>query len=272
LSRAELPAKSSDSGSSPLDSIVIYTDGACSGNPGPGGWAAIVIFPDGIIAKESVVPGFDEVVELGGSEYSTTNNRMEMLAAVRALKFIEDSHVHTDIYTDSVYVIRGITQWAFGWKRKGWKTAEGKDVLNKDLWQSLMHLVGTRKHKVAWHYCRGHQGTPGNERCDELSVLASKGHHLDLYRGPLSGYNFAVMPPPEHQPLPEMKSKVEKPKAFSYLSDVSGVVMRHQDWTSCEQRVKGRSGAKFKKALNLDDEAHILRSWGLDPARTKIKE
>lgn len=263
---------SSASGHSSFDSVIIYTDGACSGNPGPGGWAAIVIFPDGVIAKDSLVPGFDEVVELGGAESATTNNRMEMLAAVRALKFVEGSPVHVDIYTDSVYVIRGITQWAFGWKRRAWKTAEGKDVLNKDLWQSLMHLVGARTHKVSWHYCRGHQGTPGNERCDELSVLASKGSRLQLYRGPLSGYNFDVIPPPAHQPLPEMKAKVDKPKAFSYLSEVSGVVMRHQDWTSCEQRVKGRSGAKFKKALTSEEEGGILKSWGFDPGKIKIKD
>lgn len=252
--------------------IVIYTDGACSGNPGPGGWASVIIFPEGVIAKGSLVQGFDEVVELGGRDLSTTNNRMEMLAVIRALQFSDHPEVLVDVYTDSVYVIRGITQWAFAWKKRGWKTAEGKDVQNKDLWQTLMHVVGSRKEKVRWHFCRGHRGTPGNERCDELSVQASRGQRLDLYRGPLSGYGYDVMPPPEPEALPEMKAKVEKVKAHSYLSDLGGVVSRHKDWPSCEAKVKGRSGAKFKKALSPEDEASILKSWGLDPSKVKIQE
>ncbi len=247
-------------------SAIVYTDGACSGNPGPGGWAAIVVLPP--------VSHLDkgEIIELVGAESSTTNNRMEMLAALRALQFLAPKSLAVDVYTDSVYVIRGMTQWAFGWKRRGWKTAEGKEVLNRDLWQALMGEVGARDLPVKWHFCRGHQGTAGNERCDELAVKASQGFHPRTYRGSFLGYDYDVYPPPEHQPLPEMKAKENKPKAHSYLSYLSGTVMRHQDWSSCERRVKGQSGAKFKKAMSPEEENQILQAWGLNPERTKIQQ
>ena len=242
------------------DSIIIYTDGACSGNPGPGGWASIVIEPN------------NQVTELIGSDSQTTNNRMEILATYKALELVQDSDLVAEIYTDSVYVIRGATQWAYGWKKKGWKTADGKDVLNQDLWQAFIVLLAKRKAPVKWHYCRGHQGTVGNERCDELAVLASKKQMTYPYNGRLEEYSFKVIPPPPHEPLPEMKSAKEKAVVHSYMSFVSGIVYRHKDWASCENRVKGKSGAKFKKAMSAGEEEVILKSWGLDAKKTEIKE
>lgn len=237
-----------------MKTYVIYSDGACSGNPGPGGWAAIVITPEG------------HVQELAAGESSTTNNRMEMQGPLSALNWISaqsssSQKISVEIYTDSVYVIRGITQWVHGWRRKGWQTQDGKAVLNKDLWEILSDA--TKGFSIQWNYCRGHQGTPGNERCDELAVRASKKQHLDLYAGSLQNYSVAVMPPPAPQPLPEMKAMGEKPKAHSYLSMLGGIVYRHKDWASCEKRVKGQSGAKFKKAMNPENELDILKEWGL---------
>lgn len=244
-----------------LTSTIIYTDGACSGNPGPGGWAAIVITPAA------------QVRELVGAESQTTNNRMEMLATIKALELIRGDSSVVEIFTDSVYVIRGITQWVFGWKKRGWKTAEGQPVLNQDLWEILLALTSSRgKGGIQWSYCRGHQGTVGNERCDELAVQASKGLRPQAYQGSLKNYQFPVMPPPKHQPLPEMKSVTEKPKVFSYLSYLPGLVYRHKDWASCEKRVKGKSGAKFKKAMSSEDEIAILKTWGLDPRQVVIKD
>ena len=241
--------------------IVIFTDGACSGNPGPGGWAAV-------IAEQS-----GEVLELGGRAEDTTNNRMELLATIKALDFIKEKKGAVALFTDSTYVIRGVTQWVWGWKKNGWKNAEGKEVLNRDLWEWLFSLAMDRKgtDKIEWHYSRGHVGTPGNERCDEIAVHFSQGRRPALYSGSLLQYSVAIYDLPEDSSLPEMRPKQEKQIAHSYLSLLGGVVFRHRDWPSCERRVKGVSGAKFKKALRADDEAGILKEWGLGP-KTEIKD
>lgn len=243
-------------------STIIFTDGACTGNPGPGGWAAIIATPDGMIQ------------ELGGKNPTTTNNRMEMAGALHALRALESPHPNPIVlYTDSTYVIRGITQWIWGWRSRGWKNAEGNEVSNRDMWEELAREVSRLKPTaIEWKYVRGHTGVPGNERCDEIAVGFSTGKWVGLYQGPLLQYPVAIHDLPEDQPLPEMRPKEKKAAAHSYLSYFGGVVMRHADWTSCERRVKGQSGAKFKKAMSEQDEALILKSWSLDPAKTVIEE
>lgn len=144
----------------------IYTDGACSGNPGPGGWGVVVYFKDG------------SRHELGGADRQTTNNRMEMQAAIAALNFlIEHSTDAIELYTDSEYVRKGITEWITGWKKKGWKTSTGKDVVNKDLWQEL-DLLNSKQ--VQWRYVRAHAGNEGNERCDAIARAFSLGKNPQL--------------------------------------------------------------------------------------------
>jgi ribonuclease HI len=241
--------------------IIVFTDGACSGNPGPGGWGAVVVTPEG------------HVTELGGSVESTTNNRMELAAAIFALKFLSKDLRPIALYTDSTYLIRGITQWLWGWKKKGWKTAENDPVQNQDQWQELEKLITARgkKGQVSWHYSRGHMGTPGNERCDSIAVSMSQGKWMELYNGPLLGYDIPIYDVPEDTTLPEMRPNEEKKPAFSYLSYLGGQVCRHKDWASCERRVKGQSGAKFKKAMTAQDEIKILSEWNLPPT-TPIKE
>ncbi len=133
--------------------VEIWTDGACSGNPGPGGWGAVLRYGE---AEK----------ELSGGENETTNNRMELLAAINALEALTRPCV-VDLTTDSQYVRKGMTEWLRGWKAKGWKTASKQPVKNKDLWQRLDEL--TQKHEVAWHWVKGHAGHPENERCDELA-------------------------------------------------------------------------------------------------------
>lgn len=133
--------------------IEIYTDGACSGNPGPGGWGAILRFQ-----------GSEK--ELSGGQPSTTNNQMELQAAIEALKALKESCV-VDLYTDSQYLRQGITQWIHNWKRNGWKTSDKKPVKNQELWVSLDELV--KIHSITWHWLKGHAGHPENERCDELA-------------------------------------------------------------------------------------------------------
>jgi ribonuclease HI len=133
--------------------VTVFTDGACSGNPGPGGWGAVLVYGD----KEK---------ELCGGEAHTTNNRMELTAACVALETLTRACA-VDLYTDSQYVKGGITGWIFGWKRNGWKTADKKEVKNADLWQRLEAARG--RHEVEWHWVKGHAGHDMNERADALA-------------------------------------------------------------------------------------------------------
>lgn len=136
-----------------MPEVTIYSDGACKGNPGPGGWGALLLYKD---AEK----------ELYGGEANTTNNRMEMLAVIEALKALKQSCT-VQLYTDSQYVMKGITEWLPGWKMRGWRTASKQPVKNVDLWQQLDTLV--QMHTIHWHWVRGHTGNVGNERADQLA-------------------------------------------------------------------------------------------------------
>jgi ribonuclease HI len=138
------------------DVVEIYTDGACRGNPGPGGWAALLS-----------TKGREK--EISGAEPLTTNNRMELTAVIRALEALKRP-VSAKIYTDSEYVRRGITEWVAAWKARGWRTADKKPVKNQDLWEELDALAA--KHRLEWHWVPGHAGVPGNERVDALANRA----------------------------------------------------------------------------------------------------
>jgi ribonuclease HI len=158
----------------------IYTDGACSGNPGPGGWGTVIYFTDG------------SVHELGGAESQTTNNRMEMQAAIEALEFLLAAEQTEAIvlYTDSEYVKNGVTQWLKGWKQKGWKTAAGKPVLNQDLWRvldALQEKVTQQGASLQWRYVKGHSGDRGNDRCDEIARSFATGSFPSLQQSWLNG-------------------------------------------------------------------------------------
>lgn len=157
--------------------ITIYTDGSSRGNPGPGGWGAIVI-------------GDNEVVELGGGDSHTTNNKMELTAAIKSLEFVgaKSSNFSQEIIinTDSEYVMKGITTWIHGWQKKGWKTANKKPVLNQDLWQKLLDVSEGRN--IAWKYVAGHSGVPLNERADEIATTFADTLMPVLYNGPKDKY------------------------------------------------------------------------------------
>ena len=140
--------------------FVIYPDGACSGNPGPGGWGARLEGPDG-------------VKEIKGGEIQTTNNRMELSAAIQALMVLPDQSEVT-LVTDSTYVKDGMTSWIVNWKKRGWKTAANKPVKNVDLWQALE--AQCQRHNMTWQWVKGHAGHPGNERADELARLGMAPH------------------------------------------------------------------------------------------------
>ena len=140
-----------------MSEVIIHTDGACSGNPGPGGWG--VVLRMGATEKE-----------LSGGEPLTTNNRMEMMAVVQALGALKRP-CNVTLFTDSRYVMDGLTKWVHGWQRNGWKTADKKPVKNGDLWQAL--LAATKPHRINWQWVKGHAGNPGNERADQLASDAA---------------------------------------------------------------------------------------------------
>lgn len=135
--------------------VHIYTDGACKGNPGPGGWGVFMQY--GTHEKE-----------LCGGEHDTTNNRMELLAVIKALHALKRPAT-IEFFLDSEYVRKGITEWMANWKARGWKTAAKKPVKNQDLWQELDAALAQSSHQIAWHWVKGHAGNPGNERADELA-------------------------------------------------------------------------------------------------------
>ena len=139
-----------------IQKIIIFTDGGCRGNPGPGGWGAVLQFAD----QEKEIYGYDP---------ETTNNRMELQAAIEALKVLKRS-CEVELYTDSQYLRKGVTEWMDGWIKNGWRTAARKPVKNKDLWLALEQQISS--HNIEWHWVKGHAGDPGNEKADELANLA----------------------------------------------------------------------------------------------------
>ena len=149
-----------------MDKLIIFSDGACSGNPGPGGWAARLLYDDG------------RINELGGHAADTPNNRMELQAAIEGLKAAGEG-VAITMVTDSEYLRKGITEWIHSWKRRGWRTAAKKPVLNQDLWRELDTLNSP---DFEWRYTRGHSGDPDNERCDEIAQAFSRGDTPPLHR------------------------------------------------------------------------------------------
>ncbi len=234
-----------------IKSTVIFTDGASRGNPGPGGWGTV------IVDQEQ-----GHVTELGGAEKHTTNNKMELMAAIRGLLHVaKDSSI--TLYTDSSYVINGITKWIQGWKRNDWKTKTKEEVMNKDLWMELDEAVQGKQ--VIWKYVGGHVGIAGNERCDEIATASADGVDPELYDGPLSGYPIKnILNISYDSNLVSKKdssSSRSRAKAYSYVSFVGGKIEIHKTWAECEKRVKGVRGTRYKKALDAADEQAIVAEF-----------
>jgi ribonuclease HI len=232
-----------------MQEILLFTDGASKGNPGKGGWGALVA-------------GHGKVVELGGREGHTTNNRMELMAALKGLQLAKSLPAGPRILrTDSRYVINGITKWVHGWQKNGWQTKENKDVLNKDLWMDLVEAAHGQE--VAWEYVGGHVGIAGNERVDTIASDYALGNEVALYKGPIEEYEVDIANLAHDAVLKDKKSSGKShsgTRAFSYISEIGGVVMVHKSWPECEARVRGKR-ARFKKAISPADEASIVEEF-----------
>jgi ribonuclease HI len=278
--------------------IIIFTDGASRGNPGPGGWGAVIIFPQGkgdddfqfsrlqtpeYYNSGQVILNFQkptddlshnknnndniQVVELGGRQKNTTNNQMEITAAIEAISFISFSKISQLpppilIYTDSSYLINGITKWVYGWQKNNWKTTTKGEVLNKTLWEKLIEV--SKDKKIDWKYVSGHSGIKGNERCDEIATAFADNIKIDLYSGPLSEYKIDVLRFDIDKKISKKRNDNKarsKKEPYSYVSEVNGVIEIHKTWLECEKRVKGKSKTRYKKAVSKDEEKMIVKEF-----------
>ena len=240
-------------------SITIFTDGSSRGNPGPGGWGALVI-----ARKNKTDVG--KVIELGGRDDHTTNNRMELMAALESLRMVRERKLEGDIelHSDSAYVLNGITKWVYGWERNNWQTKEKQSVLNQDLWEALLELERVLKLKqdIVWKKVEGHSGLRGNDRVDEIATEFADKKFVLLFSGSETDYEkmlgsniFQV-----GQTAVKKKKSSSSAKAYSYVSLVNGVVSVDKTWAECEKRVKGKK-ARFKKALSKEDEESLVAEF-----------
>lgn len=238
-----------------LPAHLVFSDGSSLGNPGSGGWGAVVVYAHG------------EVAELGGGERRTTNNRMELLGLIMALDELRDEEGDITIHTDSTYVMQGATEWYRGWIAKNWRTSTGDPVLNTDLWKKLLAAISERGKlgRVYWKRVPGHVGIAGNERADAIATGFAAGNSPELFVGPLSDYaidilNIDIDPAKHEARIRAKKSGTGSGKAYSYVSEVGGKVMTHKTWTECEVCVKGKK-AKFKKVFSAEEERALVREW-----------
>lgn len=225
-----------------MHTTLVYCDGSSIGNPGKGGWGAVVM--EGASVKE-----------LGGFDAHTTNNRMELTAALEALRGIRGT-AHVTIRTDSRYVIHGITKWVHGWMQNGWQTKDKKEVLNRDLWEAL--AGASAKHTVTWEHVRGHAGIDLNERADQIANGYARQEAVKLFTGTDAAHREFLKGMPKARVVSSSASK--RGKAYAYVSLVDGKVMSHETWGECEARVKGKK-AKYKKVFSPEEERALKAEW-----------
>jgi ribonuclease HI len=233
---------------------IAYTDGACLGNPGPGGWGIRILYPDG------------SVWEYGGAAAATTNNRMELQAAIEALKVLE-TYPEATIVTDSRYVIDGLTRWIHNWRRRGWTTLAHTPVKNRGLWI----ILDRQNHPgIVWRHVRGHTGDPNNERADAIARAFARGTEARLFCGQAgSPSDPVVMPSGSASPVVPMSAPLDRsvssPSKARYVSIVHGVVALDDEWAACAARVRGVSGARYKKVRTVEELASFCGKHGVAP-------
>lgn len=230
---------------------VAYTDGSCLGNPGPGGWGIRLLYPDGTVE------------EFGAAVKQTTNNQMELQAAIAALEHLGQVP-HLTVCTDSRYVIDGLTKWLPNWQRRGWKTATGTAVKNRALWQRLAQLAHPRIH---WQHVRGHSGNANNERVDEIARAFAGGHAPQLFHGRLGEPADPVRDQVSHAVRAHRVTSQPQGLKHSrprYVSIIRGDVAIDDDWPSCAARVRGVSGAHYKKVRTSEELVAFCAKHGVE--------
>jgi ribonuclease HI len=235
---------------------IAYTDGACRGNPGPGGWGARILYPDGTVH------------ELCGMAAATTNNRMELQAAIAALQHLH-SFPQVTIFTDSRYLIDGLTRWLPAWRRRDWHTATNTPVKNRDLWITLERLGHAG---VAWQHVRGHSGDPNNERVDTIARACAAGTCPPLFCGqagapadPVIASASAWPTPPDAAFPPADSGLIQPSRPVRYISIVHGNVAIDTEWAACAARVRGVPGARYRKVRTPEELAAFCAAHGVEP-------
>lgn len=229
-----------------MENTIIWTDGSSRGNPGRGGFGAVII-----------ENGF--VKEFGGFEENTTNNRMEIKSAIAALENSKNSFI--SIYTDSSYLVSAMTSWIFSWQKNNWikkGSDKNEEVLNKDLFIKLLEV--SKDKKIQWIKVRGHAGVPLNERCDVIATSFADGKQTPLFSGKVSDYKISLDFDVDKN-LPISKEKKSNQKAYSYVSKIDGEIFVDKSWEDCKKRVSGVSNVRYKKSLNKDDEEKIIKEF-----------
>jgi ribonuclease HI len=240
---------------------IAYTDGACLGNPGPGGWGVRILYPDG------------SVQEYGGAAVATTNNRMELQAAIEALKVLA-TYPEAAVVTDSRYVIDGLTRWIHTWRRRGWTTLARTPVKNRELWITLDRL---NHPGIVWQHVRGHTGDPNNERVDTIARAFARGTETLLFCGQAGSPGDPVATPsggtapviPLSAPLDRSVSSTPKAR---YISIVQGVVALDDKWAACAARVRGVSGARYKKVRTTEELISFCAEHGVAPPQRGLRD
>lgn len=248
--------------------IVIYTDGSSLGNPGPGGWGSLIVTS----YKESMTKedkDSSKVIELGGKDPNTTNNRMELTAIKESFSYILDRKIDGDItlYTDSSYARDGLDGWVYGWEKNGWKTKTGEDVSNQDLWKELAgQLFRLKKSRnVNLVKVSGHHGVVANEHVDNIATSFAHNEQVLLFTGSLSHYESLtgeeITLSNKTHGNKKSKSGSSSQLAYSYVSLVDGDVFVDKTWPDCEKRVKGKKGVKYKKVFSKEEEEDLINEF-----------
>ena len=238
---------------------IVFTDGAARGNPGRGGWGSIVF-----TEKQPV----SYIVELGGYNAHTTNNQMELQAVISALHYVYTNYRDIDVttvYSDSKYVVSGITDWIDGWIKRGWKTSAGEAVQNRELWEQLYSVKKSILSTIVFVRIDGHFGIPGNERCDRIATRFADNLAPELYDGVFSQYpNQNILDVSSHESgIKKVRPKKSVASAGDwYISVVDGQLERHATWDECKSRTHKKS-ARYKRVSNSSDEREQLKAWGI---------
>lgn len=228
-----------------MNKTIIFSDGSSRGNPGEGGFGAI-LFENGFVK------------EVGGREDKTTNNRMEIMAVIKVLKISKEKNI--SIFTDSSYLVNAMTSWIFAWQKNGFKKKSesgiSEDVLNQDLFKELIDLVKDKK--ITWNKIPGHSGIEANERCDEIATSFADKKEIKLFSGKKEDYKISL----DINLNNLQKSKSTKnQKAYSYVSFINGEIFIDKTWEECKKRVSNVKGVRYKKSVSEKDEKKIIEEF-----------